>query len=265
MTFLHYTFMQNALISAFFLSIITGIISFFIVNKNLSFLGVGLSHIAFGGVAIGVFFGINPLMISLIFSLLAATIIGRLSLNHKINEDASIGIFFAFSMALGIVFIYLKEGYSTDIFSYLFGSILTITHTDIIFLAVIFVVIVLLFIIFFRNFILLIFDPEYGKILGIKITLFYYLLLYLITFTIIGVLKITGTVLIAGLLVLPGTTAYMIAKNYIQHIFLSIFFSMLYTFGGLILSFYLNIPSGATIVITGVCILFIMMLFKRKR
>ncbi len=263
MDLLKYTFMQNAFISGILLSIITGIISFFIVNKNLSFLGVGLSHIAFGGIAVGIFFRINPILASLIFSLSAASIIGKLSLSYKIKEDASIGIFFSFSMALGIVFIYLKQGYSTDIFSYLFGSILTITKSDIIFLSIIFLLVVSIITIFFKTFIIMIFDPDYGKILGLKINLFYYILLYLITLIIISILKITGTVLIAGLLVLPGTTSYIISKNHIQHILLSILFAFIFTFSGLIISFYLNIPSGPTIVITGVLILFIIMGLKK--
>ncbi len=263
MDFLHYEFMQKALFSGLLLSIITGIISFFVVNKNLSFLGVGISHIAFGGLALGVLIGINPLFVALIFSLIASFIIGKLNQKERIKEDASIGILFAFSMALGIVFIYLKEGYSTDLFSFLFGSILTITNLNIIILFVILFLILFFMVFYFKEFIIMIFDPDYGRIMGIKITLFYYILLGLITISIIGTIKIVGTILISGLLVIPGVTGYIIAKDYKSHLLYSILFSFIDIFIGLILSFYFDLPSGATIVISGIIILSLIFILKK--
>ncbi|MBI3592951.1 MAG: metal ABC transporter permease, partial [Nitrospirae bacterium] len=127
---LSYGFMQRALLTGAVLAIFSGIISVFIVLRRVSFLGSGISHAAFGGVAIGFLLGINPLLTALIYSIMVAFGIEQISTRGRLNEDTAIGIFFSSSMALGIVLIGLSESYNVDLFGYLFGSILAITHED---------------------------------------------------------------------------------------------------------------------------------------
>lgn len=257
MDFWHYLFMQKALIAGGILSFLTGVLSFFIINKDLSFIGVGLSHIAFGGIALGLFFNLNPFFSATIFTLIIAFFIARNSASKQISENTSIGIFFSFSMALGIILIGLKQGYSGDIFSFLFGSILSLNQTDIFVLVVLSFMLLFALFFFAKPLLFLLFDPDYGRIHKMPITFLYYCSILFLALVIVNSIKMVGSILLSGLLILPGATAYIMSRNYKQHLAFSIVFAFVSIIGGLILSFYLNLPPGGSIIVIATIIFFI--------
>ena len=134
-------FMQKAFIAGILVSLLTGLISVFIVLRKMSFVGAGISHAAFGGVAIGFFTGINPLFTAIIYSIMVAIGIESTGRKGRISEDVSIGIFYSVSMALGVALVSLSGSYNVDLFGYLFGNILAISQTDILLTVITFVLV----------------------------------------------------------------------------------------------------------------------------
>lgn len=127
---LEYQFMQNAFIAAILVSIACGVVGTYIVIKRIVSLSGGISHAAFGGIGLGYFLGINPVITAIPFSIISAFLMGVITRNVKISEDTAIGILWSVGMSLGVIFISLTPGYASDLFSYLFGNILTVTRTD---------------------------------------------------------------------------------------------------------------------------------------
>jgi zinc transport system permease protein len=159
-------FMQKAFIAGILVSILTGIISAFIVLRRMSFIGAGISHAAFGGVAIGFFAGINPLVTAVIYSIIVAIGIESTGRRGRISEDVSIGIFYSVSMAIGIALISISKSYNVDLFGYLFGNILAITNEEIILTLVTSVVVTGIIIVFLKEFFLITYNEELARVSG---------------------------------------------------------------------------------------------------
>ncbi len=252
-----YSFMINAFIGGLLISILCSFISFFIVSRKISFIGVGIAHSAFGGLAIGVFFGIFPFATALIFAVIAGIIIVTLVEKKRLQEDSLIGILFSFSMALGIVLISLKKEYTTNLFGYLFGNILSVTKNDLYLYAALTGILLVILLFYFKEFLILSFDETYGKVLGLPMKLFNYLLIIIIAITVIISIKLVGIILISALLVIPTAAAQLIFKDYKKIIPFSIILSIIIIFAGLYISFYSKVPSGGLIVIIYTFIFFI--------
>ena len=158
MEILHYEFMRNALVAAVLVNIACGIVGTYVVIKRMVFISGGISHATFGGIGLGYFLGINPILVAIPFSILCALGIGIISKRTKVSEDTAIGIFWAVGMALGIIFINLTPGYTPNLFSYLFGNILTIPYFDLIIMLILDAVIILIVFLFHREFTAMSFD-----------------------------------------------------------------------------------------------------------
>ena len=249
MAIFSYGFMIRAFIGGFLIAVLCSFISFFIVSRKISFIGVGIAHSAFGGLAIGVFFGIFPFGTALLFAIISGILIVTFVEQHRIQEDSIIGILFSFSMALRIVLISLKQEYTTNLFGYLFGNILSVTWNDLYLYLGLTLLILFILIYLFREFIILSFDETYGRVLGLPMKFYNYLLTIIIAVTIIISIKLVGIVLISALLVIPGATAQLLFKDYKKIIPFSILLSILVIFSGLYISFYSKLPSGGLIVI----------------
>lgn len=256
MEFLKYAFMQRALLGGALIGLLTGFISFFITSRNLAFLGEGISHIAFGGLALGVLLGFDPMIGAVFFAGAAGLGIARISVSgtRAAGEDTSIGILVSFSMALGVVLLSMKKGYTSDLFSFLFGSILTVRPADILIVACVIAVLAPFFYYNLDKYLLLIFDREYARALKIPVNGLYTLLILAVVATIMSLIKITGVILVTGLLVFPGASAYLVAGNYRGQILISILVSFTSITFGLILAYYLDGPAGATIVLVNAVI-----------
>ncbi|KAB2852618.1 MAG: metal ABC transporter permease [Ignavibacterium sp.] len=256
-------FMQRALIAGVLVGFLSGYYGVFIVQRGLGFLGSGLAHAAFGGVALGVLLNQEPLWTAVPFTILVAIGITWVKDKTNLGGDTTIGIFFSVSMALGVIFIFLKRQYSTDAFNYLFGSILSVTNTDIIVPAVLIIITLLLFP-FWKRWAYSSFDRELAKAERIPVGLDDYLLSILISVTVVVSIKVVGIVLIAAFLVIPPASARLISRSFSRMTLLSIITGTITALIGLWISYYLDVPSGATIILLQAFVFFFVMIISRK-
>jgi len=254
-------FMQRALIAGTFVGFLSSYYGVFIVQRGLGFLGSGLAHAAFGGVALGVLLDQEPLWIAVPFTIIVALGITYVKDKTNLGGDTTIGIFFAVSMALGIIFIFLKRQYSSDAFNYLFGSILSVTLADIIVPGILILVTIILAP-FWKRWAYSTFDRELAETDRIPVQLDDYLLSVLIAVTIVVSIKVVGIVLIAAFLVIPPATSRLLNKSFSKMTFTSLVIGVLTALVGLWISYYLDVPSGATIILIQASLFFIVMIIK---
>ncbi len=262
---LAYDFMQKALLAGILVGILCSYVAFFVVLKRLAFAGVGISHSAFGGVAIGLFFGLNPVLTGGIFATLIAWTIGFVSRHGDIQEDTSIGIFFTTAMALGITVVGLIKGCYVDLFSFLFGNILAVTARDLWVLAGAGGMIILFLSIFFKELFFMCFDEELATANGIPVNFLYYLLLACIAVTVVITVKVVGIILASALLVIPAATAYELTGNFRRMLVISISVGIFSTVGGLSLSYYFDLASGPSIVLLAGLLFLAALAFSPRR
>ncbi len=249
MEILSYGFMQRAVITGIIVSILTGIISVFVVLRRVSFVGSGISHAAFGGVAIGFFAGINPMITAMIYSILIAFGIERISSKGRVAEDTAIGVFFSSSMALGIVLVSLSKSYNVDLFGYLFGSILAISEKEMwLTIAITFVILAALGIIM-KELLLITFDEELAVVSGIPTRLIKSIFLISMAVAIVMSIKVVGIILVSALLVIPGAVAQLISRRFYPMMLISCFVALSSTIAGLYLSYHFDLSPGGTIVL----------------
>ena len=173
----HYTFFQHALLGSLFASIACGIIGTYIVTRRLVFISGGITHASFGGIGIGLYAGISPILSAAIFSVLSAFGVEWLSKRSDMREDSAIAVFWTFGMAVGIIFSFLAPGFTPDLSSFLFGNILTINRSDITLLAILSVALILFFTLFLRPITAIAFDREFARSQRIPVAAFEYTLI----------------------------------------------------------------------------------------
>jgi ABC-type Mn2+/Zn2+ transport systems, permease components len=248
MDIFQYSFFQNALWGSFFISITCGIIGSYIVSRRLVFISGGITHASFGGLGIGCYLGINPVVSALLFSILSAFGIGWLSKKQEVREDSAIAVVWALGMAVGIIFIYLTPGYTVNMSAYLFGNILTITHSDIWFSGILALFLTLSFLIFFKPILYATFDSEFARTKNLKVDLIETLLMIAIAVCIVVSIRLIGIMLLMSLMTVPQITANLFTSKFRNMIIYSTIISLIGCFSGLFLSYFLNIPSGASII-----------------
>ncbi|MCZ7555735.1 MAG: metal ABC transporter permease [Bacteroidia bacterium] len=254
---LSHTFMQRALIEAVLVGGVCALIGVYVVLNGLSFIGAGISHSTFAGVAFGLLLGIDPVLTALLFSMAVALSIGAVSEHSTLSHDTAVGIFFAATMALGVLLISLMDNYYVDIFSYLFGNILALTAADLwisgIMAALIGVVIALLY----KELLALSFDAELAGVMGLPVRFLRYLLLALMALTVVLSVKSVGIVLVSALIVTPAAAAQQLTRSFSRMMLLSVIFGAGSSIAGLLLSYWINVPSGAGIVLVATLVFFI--------
>lgn len=265
MEMLAYDFMQRAIVAGLIVGVLCSFISFFVLLKRLSFVGVGISHSAFGGVALGLFLGVNPVLAGGLFATLVAWCIGYVSRRGEIQEDASIGIFFSCAMALGITVVGFKEGYYIDLFSFLFGNILAVNAQDLRLLAGLGAAVLLLLGLFFKELLFMCFDEEMARVNGVPVSFLYYLLLTCIAVTVVVAVKVVGIILASALLVIPAATAHELTGNFRRVIPLSVLAGVFSAMAGLWLSYNYNLASGSTIVLFAGLLFLLAFTFSPRR
>jgi ABC-type Mn2+/Zn2+ transport system permease subunit len=246
--------MQKALIAGIAAGVLLAIIGVYVVLKKMSFIGDGIAHSAFGGVALGLLLGVNTTAAAVIFAWVIAMLIGISKKNTKTSEDALIGIFFAFCMALGVIFIGFNKTYNADIFGYLFGDILAVTNNDLISIGVVSVIVLLAVFIFYKELLFFTFDEEGARVSGINTDFIYFLLLTLISFTIVASIKIVGIILAVAFLIIPASSALLITRDFKKVMLYAVIISLISTTAGFVFSYMFNLASGATIVVTATLI-----------
>ncbi len=254
MDILQYTFFQNALIGSLLASVVCGLIGTYIVTRRLVFISGGITHASFGGIGLGVFFGLPPILTAALFSVLSAFGVEWLSKRRDMREDSAIAVFWTFGMAVGIIFSFLSPGFVPDLSSYLFGNILTITRTDLWTLAVLTVVVLAFFGLFLNPIIYVSFDREFARSQRLPVRTLEYALMMFIALTIVACLRMVGIVLVISLLTVPQMTANLFTCRYRRIILLSVFIGYASCLGGLWLSYVYNVPSGASIIFFSILI-----------
>lgn len=246
---LRYDFFQNALISTLLISISCGLVGTYIVAKRMVFISGGITHASFGGLGVSYYLGLSPLIGASVFSVFSALSILFLSDNKKLREDSLIGIFWSAGMAIGVLFIYLTPGYAPNLMSYLFGNILTVTTGMISMSALLCIVIIVFFVFFYRPLFYIAFDKEYSRTHNIPVNTIDICITLIIALCIVLCMKLAGIILIISYLTIPQAIAGLFYKNFKQLLIASSIICSAGSVIGLFLSAWLNIPSGATIVI----------------
>lgn len=241
--------MQNALLAALLGSIACGIIGSYVVVKKIGYISGGIAHASFGGLGLGYLIGVDPLLCLLPFSLVSAWTIGLISRKADVSEDTAIGILWTAGMALGVIFIGLTPGYVPDLFSYLFGNILTVPRNDIYLMAGLDVFIILAVFLFYREFLAISFDEEYARASGINTMFFYLLLLTLVALTVVMLIRIVGIIMVIALLTIPPSIAKQYTTNLKPMMFLSTLLGIVLTTAGLWISYIYDLASGATVIL----------------
>lgn len=245
---LEYTFLQNALLAALFTSISCGLIGTYIVAKRIVFISGGITHTSFGGIGIAYFLGLNPILGATVFAVLSALGIEYFTRKSDIRHDSMIGIFWSFGMAIGIIFIFLSPGYAPNLMSYLFGSILTVSSQDVIWMALLSAVIALVFILFTRPVLYIAFDETFAITRKLPVNLIKNILMVLVALTIVLSIRVIGIILLISLLTIPQTIANLFTRKFRSIMFLSVILALIGSLSGLYLSYQLDIPSGASII-----------------
>lgn len=247
---LSYTFFQNAIIGAILASILCGIIGTYIVTRRMVFISGGIAHASLGGVGLGAFLGFPPLLGATIVALIAGLSIQTLNHKAQMREDAAIAMIWTFGMSLGLLCAFLTPSFIAGLNTYLFGNILSIAQSDLWIMTGIIALTLLFFQGNLTQIIAVAFDSDFSKTAGIKVARIELIMMLLIALTIISCLHMMGIILVISLLSIPQTTANLLTHNYKHMMGLSIFFSLIGTIGGLMLSAQFSIPSGVSIILS---------------
>lgn len=258
-------FILNSIIASTLVGIVCSITGVYITLKGIAFIGSGISHSAFAGVTIGLLLGVSPIITAMLFCIVIAILIGITEEKTKIKADVSIGIFFSSTMALGVLLTGFLRGYSTQIFGILFGNVLSVTRNDLYIMLSITIFVSFSFYIFRKEFLFIIFDYELSKANGIKSFNYYLILLCLIAMTSVISLKVAGIIMVSALLVLPASIANQLTYDFKRMMILAVFFGIIMTNFGFLLSYLLDLPSGATIVIFGTLLFYAVFIVSPKR
>ncbi|HOJ46849.1 MAG TPA: metal ABC transporter permease, partial [Bacillota bacterium] len=219
------------------------------VLKGLSFAGAGIAHGAFAGVAFAFLIGANPFMMGLLFALAMVLMVGVSSKKGNLNVDASIGILFALTMALAILFIGMMKQYNTELFSFLFGNILAVTPEDLHFMSFVFLGVVVVLLIGYRAFYFWAFDEVMAEASGVLMPQVFYLFLAMLALAIVASLKVVGELLVNAFIIIPAASSFQLTYSFKRMALYSVLLGAFASVTGLILSFIYDIPSGASIVI----------------
>ena len=245
-------FMQRALISGTAVAISCSIIGLFLVLRRQSLYGDALSHVAFGGIAIGLFANISPIWMAFIVSVLASLGITKLRESTKIPADSAVAVLLSSGLAIGVVLIGLAGGFSLDLYSFLFGSILLISSQDQMMILIISAIVLAIMYKIYKKLMYVTFDEEQANVSGINVTKLNYLFIVLASVTVITSLRLVGVLLISSLIVIPNITAIMFGKGFKKTALISIIIAVLSVIGGIITSYIMNLAPGGTIVIISV-------------
>lgn len=249
MDLLQYSFFQHALLGSLLTAIACGIVGTYIVSRRLVFISGGITHASFGGLGLGFFLGMNPILMAMLFSVLSAFGVEWVSKTQNIREDSAIAGIWSLGMALGVIFIFLTPGYAPNLSAYLFGNILTISAMDIVWIAALVVVLVAVFILFLKEIVYVAFDRDFAVTQRLPVKWIEYMMMFFIAVTIVLSIRLVGIMLLMSLLTLPQITVNLFTSNFRNIIFGSVVIGFLSCVAGLVLSYFLNVPSGAFIIL----------------
>ena len=247
-----YGFIQRALIAGSLIAVLCAVLGVYLVLHRLSLIGDGLAHVTFGSVALALYFNITPVAVTLAaLPLVMFSSVGILKLMEKakVFGDAAVGIVASLGIAVGVLLAGLSGGFSVDLFSYLFGNILSVSREEVIIAAVLFVVIIASVSLYYNELLAVTFDEELARTSGVHTGRINMILVLLTSLIVVLAMKVAGIMLVSSLIVLPAVTALQIATGFRTALLLAAACSLLSVVAGIIASFALNIPAGATIIL----------------
>ena len=261
--FLSYAFIQRAYLAGSFIAALCAMLGLFLVLRKLSLMGDGLSHVSFGAIALGLFFGFYPFYIAIPVAIIASYFILRLTEKAKMYGDAAIGIVSSVGVAGGVILASLSKGFNVDLFSYLFGNILAISGREVYLSLGLSLAVLLVILLFYNDLFSATFDQEYARLTGVRTERINLLLTSLTAVTVVLAIKVVGVMLVSALLILPAVTALQLAKGFRVAMLLSVLTAVLSVIAGITLSFFLDLPAGATIVMCNVLFFSAALAFKK--
>ena len=247
--FLEYSFLQTAFIAGLLASIGCGVMGSYVVVKRIGYMAGGISHSVLAGMGAALFFGFAPLQGALIAALAAALIIGWIKLRWQAQEDTLIGAMWAMGMSIGVLFMSQTPGYSTDMMSYLFGNILLVSNDQLWEMAALNILVIGMVLAFYRQFLAVSFDEEFARLRGVPVNLFYLLFLCLVALTVVLLVQVVGLILVIALLTLPAAIAGHYVHTMGRMMLLASLLGMIFSSIGIWLSFLLDVPTGAVIIL----------------
>ena len=253
--FLSYGFVQKGLLAGSLVAAACAILGVFLVLKRLSLIGDGMSHVCLTGVALALLTGTSPLYMSVPVVMLSSVGIMKLTQKFRIYGDAAIGIVSAAGLSVGLLITALAGGFNTDLLGYLFGSILTVSWTEGILCGLLLAVILLLLRLFYRDLTSACFDEPFAKTRGISVSSVNMVLVMITSVAIVLAFKVVGIFLISALLIIPPVAALLVARTFKQVLGAAVAFGVLSVWGGILISFGWNIPSGAAIILVNLLFL----------
>jgi len=262
---LEYGFIQRALIAGSFIGMLCSTLGVFLVLRRLSLIGDGLAHATFGSVALSLFLNMSTLWISLPIVMICALGILRLTERFRLNGDAAIGMVSSLGIAAGILLSSIAGGFNVDLFSFLFGSILAISNTEVILSILLSFLVLLLVSLFYNDLLSITFDEESAKASGINIQRLNTIFVLMTAVTVVLSMKVVGIMLISALLILPPVTALQVAESFKATILVALFAATVSVISGILISFYLDLPTGAVIVAVNFGLFLAGALYRRAR
>ncbi len=266
-----YEFLQNAFLTGAIIGIIAPLLGVYIVVRRLSLIADALSHVTLAGIAASLLLekklllttGLNPIYLGMTFSVVGSLFIEKLRSVYKHYQELAIPIILSSGIGLGVIFISLADGFNTDLYSYLFGSVSAVSRTDLIIIIIVSVIVVAFITLLYKELFLLSFDEEHAKASGIAVKSLHFFFIVLVALVIAASMRIVGILLVSSLMTLPVAASIRIAKGFKQTILLSTIFGEVSVLGGLTISYYLNLAPGGTIVVIAVLILILVILLKK--
>lgn len=259
---LSYPFIQRALVAGIIVAALLAALGAFVVMRNMAFFGDGIAHASLAGIAIGILTGIAPLPIAMLYAVAVALLIYTLERSTRLSSDTIIGILFTASMALGVVLMSTIPGFQPELLSYLFGNILTIQTSDVYLIGGIATLILVWLLGWHRQLTYATLDPDHATLAGINTQLHSILFYIALAVSVVLGVKILGIILVSALLIIPAATSSLLTKSFYTFLWVAIVLSMCTVLIGLLLSFELNAPSGATIILTSTALFFLVSLRK---
>jgi len=260
---LEFEFMRNALLAGLLVSVICGIIGTLVVVNRLVFLSGGIAHAAFGGIGLSFFLGLPVMAVTLCFSFVVALILAGVTLKAKHRSDTIVGVLWAVGMALGVICLDLTPGYNVDLMSYLFGSILMVTQLDLLVMVVVGTMVLFITGYYYQDLLAMSYDEEFARLRNVPVKPLYFLLVCMIALSVVVIIRVVGLILIIALLTIPPYIAEKYARSLRMMMVFSVLLSCLFASSGLLLSYFLNVTSGAAIIMVAAAGFFISLLLDR--
>jgi zinc transport system permease protein len=246
-----YGFMQRALVSGIAIALLCSVVGLFLVLRRYSLFGDAVAHSSFGGIALGLLLGIYPMWTAYVISLISAAIITRIKQKFDISGEASVAILLSSGIAFGLILISISGGFSVDIFSFLFGSILLVSTEDTILILGLTGAILIVILLLYRELIYSTFNEEQAKVSGIPVEKINYLIVFIAGITVVTSIQLVGILLISALFVIPNVSAIMFGRSFKQTALLSISFAISAVVIGILISYLLDItPSGSIVMLS---------------